>query len=78
MACTDNHHIHASTPIRPVREWTGMFENAMRRSIETLLLWAERARQRRQLGQLTSGQLHDIGISHTSASFEADKPFWKE
>ena len=38
--------------------------------------WYQRARQRRQLAQLSDCQLSDIGIDRTDALAEAAKPFW--
>ncbi len=42
-----------------------------------LALWAARHRQRRELSQLTPGQLWDIGVSAADAAAEARKPFWQ-
>ncbi|MGB5466844.1 MAG: DUF1127 domain-containing protein [Sedimenticolaceae bacterium] len=39
--------------------------------------WNQRARQRRQLAELSDRQLADIGISRAEASAEAGKPFWQ-
>lgn len=39
--------------------------------------WHINWRTRRQLAQLNSYQLKDIGISHGDAMEEASKPFWK-
>ena len=44
--------------------------------LETLLIWQERAAQRRVLQQLDDHMLKDIGLSRADASHEADKPFW--
>ena len=40
--------------------------------------WHQRARQRRQLAELSDRQLADIGISRVEARTEAAKPFWQE
>ena len=40
--------------------------------------WYRRARQRRQLADLSDRQLADIGISRAEACAEAGKPFWQE
>ncbi len=40
--------------------------------------WHQRARQRRQLVELSDRQLADIGISRVEACAEAGKPFWQE
>ena len=42
-----------------------------------LLLWHERARQRRQLLELDDDMLRDIGITRADAVGEAGKPFWR-
>ncbi len=44
---------------------------------ETLALWHERDRQRRQLASLDGRFLRDIGISSSDAAYEANKPFWR-
>jgi uncharacterized protein YjiS (DUF1127 family) len=46
----------------------------------TLLFWAGRSRQRRQLGELAELNdylLKDIGVSQEEALREAAKPFWR-
>ncbi len=40
--------------------------------------WYRRARQRRQLADLSDRQLADIGISRAEACAEAGKPFWQQ
>ena len=44
---------------------------------ETLALWYERDRQRRQLASLDGRLLRDMGVSHLDAAHEAAKPFWQ-
>ena len=44
---------------------------------ETLQVWAERSRQRRQLAQLGPRELHDVGLSWSDIVYEAEKPFWR-
>ena len=39
--------------------------------------WYQRARQRRQLVELSDRQLADIGISRAEACAEAQRPFWQ-
>ncbi len=43
----------------------------------TLLVWHERARQRRQLLALNDRALQDFGRSLADAASEGDKPFWR-
>jgi uncharacterized protein YjiS (DUF1127 family) len=47
------------------------------RALDTVLLWHERARQRRQLLQLNDAMLRDIGLVRADALGEAGKPFWR-
>lgn len=50
---------------------------ALEAIFETLLLWHERAQQRRQLAELDDRFLKDIGVSRGDAANEARKPFWR-
>ena len=44
---------------------------------ETLHLWHERYRTRRELTKWTARDLHDVGLSWSDIADEADKPFWR-
>jgi uncharacterized protein YjiS (DUF1127 family) len=44
---------------------------------QILTTWRERARQRRELGNLDYRTMRDLGISPTDVQFEANKPFWR-
>ena len=44
---------------------------------ETLRVWRERVRQRRELTHWTNRDLHDIGLSWSDVVREAEKPFWR-
>ena len=44
---------------------------------ETLHVWHERYRTRRELAQWTARDLQDVGLSWTDVAFEAEKPFWR-
>ena len=44
---------------------------------ETLHLWHERYRTRREFAQWSSRDLQDIGVSWSDIAVEADKPFWR-
>jgi uncharacterized protein YjiS (DUF1127 family) len=44
---------------------------------ETLHVWHERQRQRRELAQWTERDLHDIGLSWSDIVHEVEKPFWR-
>ena len=47
------------------------------RLVQTLLLWHERARQRRHLQDLSDDMLRDIGLTRADVLAETDKPFWR-
>jgi uncharacterized protein YjiS (DUF1127 family) len=42
-----------------------------------ILLWRERSRQRRHLGELSDHMLRDIGLSRADVWSECTKPFWR-
>ena len=44
---------------------------------ETLHLWGDRWRQRRELSHWTDRELHDVGLSWSDVVREAEKPFWQ-
>jgi uncharacterized protein YjiS (DUF1127 family) len=44
---------------------------------ETLHVWRERQRQRRELARWTDRDLHDVGLSWSDIVHEAEKPFWR-
>jgi uncharacterized protein YjiS (DUF1127 family) len=44
---------------------------------ETLHVWRERHRQRRELAQWTDRDMHDVGISWSDIAHEVEKPFWR-
>ncbi|MET4798561.1 DUF1127 domain-containing protein [Bradyrhizobium sp. LB11.1] len=44
---------------------------------ETLHVWHERYRTRRELTNWTARDLHDVGLSWSDVAFEAEKPFWR-
>jgi uncharacterized protein YjiS (DUF1127 family) len=50
---------------------------SIRRAVDVVLSWQERARERRQLMELSDHMLRDIGISRAEAFGEAEKPFWR-
>ena len=47
------------------------------RAIDLLLIWQQRARDRRQLESLSDHMLRDIGLSRADVFAEASKPFWR-
>jgi uncharacterized protein YjiS (DUF1127 family) len=42
-----------------------------------LIAWDHRQRSRKALAQLEDHMLRDIGLTHSAAYQEAEKPFWK-
>ena len=62
---------HARPPLAP------RLASRLVRALDTVLLWHERARQRRQLLQLNDAMLRDIGLGRADALGEAAKPFWR-
>ena len=44
---------------------------------DTVCVWSERIRQRRQLLSLSDQMLSDIGVSRVDAFKECEKPFWR-
>jgi len=44
---------------------------------ETLHVWRQRYRDRRELARWSDRELHDIGVSHGDAVYQASKPFWR-
>ena len=49
----------------------------LRRASDLLLIWHERARQRRQLLSLNDHMLRDLGLTRADVLAEASKPFWR-
>ena len=45
--------------------------------LKTVNIWMQRSRQRKQLSQLDSHLLKDIGLTEEMAAKEIAKPFWK-
>jgi uncharacterized protein YjiS (DUF1127 family) len=50
---------------------------SLRRVVQLIRLWQQRARTRRQLAALDDRQLADIGISHSERQDELSKAFWQ-
>jgi uncharacterized protein YjiS (DUF1127 family) len=57
------------------RAWA--WSRAVGRAIDLLLIWQQRARDRRQLESLSDYMLRDIGLTHADVYAEASKPFWR-
>ena len=56
-----NHHVNGL--------WTNLGE--------TLHVWRERYRTRRELAHWSDRDLHDVGLSWSDVVHEAEKPFWR-
>ena len=44
---------------------------------ETVHIWHDRWRQRRELAQWTDRDLHDVGLNWSDIVHEVEKPFWR-
>lgn len=55
----------------------GVASRGLCRAANLLLLWQQRARDRRQLACLSDQMLHDIGLTRADVFAEASKPFWR-
>ena len=44
---------------------------------ETIHVWRQRYRSRRELASWSERELHDIGISSSDIAYETEKPFWR-
>ena len=44
---------------------------------ETLHVWRQRELDRRQLAEMSSRDLHDVGLSWSDIVHEAEKQFWR-
>ena len=47
------------------------------KSIDILLLWLQRCRERRMLAELSDHMLKDIGVSRADIDVEVRKTFWR-
>jgi len=72
-----NKFIHASATAKSDGSFRLVVGAWLSRIATTLLVWNERARQRRQLLALSDRALHDFGRSFADAAGEGDKPFWR-
>ena len=70
---TDN----CTTMNQTVRVTGGRFQLPVVGFLGTLMLWQERASQRRRLAELDGHMLKDLGITRGEAQAEAAKPFWR-
>lgn len=47
------------------------------RTVDLLLTWSDRMRQRRHLAELDDRLLQDIGVSRADIESEISRPFWR-
>jgi uncharacterized protein YjiS (DUF1127 family) len=63
-----------NAPLAPSNRW---LTSRAWRVADFILLWHERARQRRQLACLSDRMLRDIGLTRADVWAESSKPFWR-
>jgi uncharacterized protein YjiS (DUF1127 family) len=49
----------------------------VRRGLGQVAIWRDRARERRQLRDLSPAMLHDLGLTPAEIDAETAKPFWQ-
>jgi uncharacterized protein YjiS (DUF1127 family) len=59
------------------RLWLAWLAGRLRRLPDQLLVWLERSRQRRRLGEMDDRMLRDIGVARAAAWAETRKWFWQ-
>lgn len=64
----------ATCRARSTARWLG---EALVGAVDTLLLWQERGRQRRQLAMLSDDLLKDIGVTRADVHVECRKRPWQ-
>ena len=78
--CTDTIGQVPRLPVEPpalVRLWLAWLAGRLRSLPDQLLMWLERSRQRRHLGQMDDRMLRDIGVGRGAAFAETQKWFWQ-
>jgi uncharacterized protein YjiS (DUF1127 family) len=68
----------ASTHPLPTPATSGRWRDLFAGTLQLIVLWHERARQRRALATLDERMLRDIGITRYDALLESAKPFWEQ
>jgi len=51
--------------------------NLFSQVVNTLHVWRQRYKSRRELASWSERELHDVGISWSDVAYEAEKPFWR-
>jgi uncharacterized protein YjiS (DUF1127 family) len=62
--------------VRPTRTKAGV--GLVTRLFDQVLVWLDRVRQRRHLGELDDRLLRDIGLSRAEVEHEISRPFWTD
>jgi uncharacterized protein YjiS (DUF1127 family) len=63
---------HAPAGSAPIR-----LRDVLAAVIEQVMVWHERAQQRRQLQSLSDHMLRDLGLGRADVAAETSKPFWR-
>jgi uncharacterized protein YjiS (DUF1127 family) len=66
-----------SADIKPLVSFHEKLTGQTAMFVETLHLWRQRYRDRRELARWTERDLHDIGVSRSDIAHELEKPFWR-
>jgi uncharacterized protein YjiS (DUF1127 family) len=61
----------------PAAEMPAVRRKMLADTIDRLLFWLERSRQRRRLGRLSNHMLKDIGLTRADIEFEMVKRPWE-
>ncbi len=69
--------ISGTKPASGTGSWSAAIVHLTDTVIVNLMQWRERARQRRQLGELDDRLLADIGVRRIDACQESQKHFWQ-
>ncbi|MBC3243021.1 uncharacterized protein YjiS (DUF1127 family) [Pseudomonas lurida] len=57
---------------------SSIYKRLLHRTTATLAKWGRQAYERRQLSQLDTRELADLGISQGDRMAEISKPFWRD
>jgi uncharacterized protein YjiS (DUF1127 family) len=70
---------HIDLELRPTEPQRALFavHEGLRKVVETIFIWTQRAQMRRRLLTLDDRMLRDVGITRAQVHGEAEKPFWR-
>lgn len=66
-----------AAPPALARLWLAWRAGCLGRLPDRLLMWLDRSRQRRRLGEMDDHMLRDIGVARIAAWAETQKWFWQ-